>query len=504
MGARDFTIADVIARNAEMFGAREAFACGSRSTTHRGHCERVTAIAAGLAGAGVSRGDRIGVLARNSIEYMELIGAALFCGAVLVPLNWRLSDDELVSMLDDSRPSHLVVGSEQQARALDLIGRRRLQLIGIGDCLSGFAPFESLAKPADRLQAHISRADDPCIMIYTAATDGQAKGALISHAGLLAGSSEPLRLWSVGPDDVNLGVLPVFHLAGLMMVLVTQRAGGSTVLFSEFDPTEVARTASARGASLLAEFPPILESVLNVAGQQDLSGLRVVTGLDSAETIERLHTAWPNAEFWSVFGQSETSGFVTLSRHADRPGSAGRPTANAHVRVVDETDRPLPPGQTGEIVVRSPGVFLGYWGRGGDTDFTLRGGWHHTGDLGTFDEDGYLWYKGRTAAKELIKSGGENVYPIEVEQAIGAHEAIAEVSVIGVPDKLRGETVKAVCVLRSGFSLTGSQLSEFVGERIARFKRPTQVQFVDGLPKSATGTIDRIKVKELYGGGCGK
>ncbi len=501
MGARDFTIADVISRNAEMFSDQAAFVCGERSTTHRAYRDRVAAIAAGLAHAGVSRGDRIAVLARNGIEFAELIGAAAFAGAVLVPLNWRLSDGELAFMLEDSRPSHLVADAGQQERALALLGETRPRLIGIGACADGFAPFEELARQGTPAAGDVAHADDPFIMLYTAATDGQAKGALISHAGLLAGSAEPLRIWAVGPDDVNLGVLPLFHLAGLMMALVTQRAGGSSVLFPDFDPGETARAARLRRGSLLAEFPPILESVLDATGPDDLSHLRVVIGLDTPQTIERLGREWPDAEFWSVFGQSETSGFVTLSRYRERPGAAGQPVASAHVRVVDEEDRPLPTGRTGEIVVRSPGVFLGYWGRGGDTEFTLRGGWHHTGDLGAFDEDGYLWYKGRTAAKELIKSGGENVYPAEVEQTIAAHEAIAEVSVIGVPDSLRGETVKAVCVLRPGFSLTGDQLSDYVGERIARFKRPRRVEFVAALPKRADGGVDRARVKELHGDG---
>lgn len=499
MGARDFTIADIVARNAEMFGARLAFTCGDRSTTHGAYRDRVEIIAAGLSAAGVSRGDRIAVLARNTIEYVELIGAAAFAGAVLVPLNWRLSNGELAHMLEDSRPSHLVVDADQQGRALTLLGKNRPYLIGIGACLDGFAPFDDLAKPGSAHVGYVARADDPFIMLYTAATDGQAKGALISHAGLLSGSAEPLRLWSVTPQDVNLGVLPLFHLAGMMMVLVTQRAGGSTVLFPDFDAQDVARATRVHRGTLLGEFPPILDLLLDHSGPEDLASLRMVIGLDSAETIRRLGQSWPKAEFWSVFGQSETSGFVTLSRYSERPGSAGRPTASAHVRIVDGTDRLLPAGETGEIVVRSPGVFLGYWNRGGDTEFTLRGGWHHTGDLGAFDGDGYLWYKGRTAAKELIKSGGENVYPIEVEQTIAAHEAVAEVSVIGVTDRLRGETVKAVCVLRPGFRLTEEELSEFVGERIARFKRPKQVQFVESLPKLAGGAVDRIKVKELHG-----
>jgi long-chain acyl-CoA synthetase len=191
---------------------------------------------------------------------------------------------------------------------------------------------------------------------------------------------------------------------------------------------------------------------------------------------------------------------VTGGLAEERPGSAGKPTIISRVRLFDDYDREVPVGTTGEICVRSPAVFLGYWGRDEDNAYTFRNGWHHTGDIGRFDEDGFLWYVKRKAEKELIKPGGENVYPAEVEKVILEHEAVAEVSVIGVADPQWGEAIKAVVVLNAGTSVTPDELSEFVAARIARYKKPKYVDIVDALPKAEDGEIDREQVKNNHGG----
>jgi acyl-CoA synthetase (AMP-forming)/AMP-acid ligase II len=226
--------------------------------------------------------------------------------------------------------------------------------------------------------------------------------------------------------------------------------------------------------------------------------LRVVTGLDSSETIARLQAMCPGATFWSIYGQTETSGVISLAPYAERPGSAGRPMFNT-VAIVDDLDRPVPAGEPGEIVVRGPMVFGGYWKRDEDNAVAFRTGWHHTGDVGRIDADGYLWYVGRSPAKELIKPGGENVYPAEVERAVLAHPALAEAVVIGVPDVEWGEAIKAICVLKAGHTLSAAELVEFVGGRIARYKRPKHVTFVPALPRTPEGVVDRSAVKVAHG-----
>jgi long-chain acyl-CoA synthetase len=236
-----------------------------------------------------------------------------------------------------------------------------------------------------------------------------------------------------------------------------------------------------------------------MGGGVDLSSVQSVGGMDHPENLERFREIAPNAEFAAGFGQTEAMA-VTWCPREERPGSAGKPTHIARVALFDDDDRPVSTGEEGEICVRGPSVFLGYWGRKADTAYTFRNGWHHTGDIGRFDEDGYLWYVKRKADKELIKPGGENVYPAEVEKVIREHPDVGEVSVIGVPDRQWGEAIKAVCVLKPGKELSGQALIDFVAGRIARYKKPKFVTFVEALPKKADGEIDRDRVKKEHGG----
>jgi long-chain acyl-CoA synthetase len=203
--------------------------------------------------------------------------------------------------------------------------------------------------------------------------------------------------------------------------------------------------------------------------------------------------------YYAMYGQTETSCLATIGKYNDRPGSAGKVIMLGDVQLVDEFDQPVAAGEVGEITVKGPMVFLGYWGLADDNAYAFREGWHHTGDLGRFDSDGFLFYAGRKAEKELIKPGGENVYPAEVEKVILQHPAVAQTVVIGVPDPKWKEGIKAVCQLHEGEILTAGELIAFVGERIARFKKPQYVEFVNELPLKKDGSPDRPAVKSLYG-----
>jgi long-chain acyl-CoA synthetase len=248
------------------------------------------------------------------------------------------------------------------------------------------------------------------------------------------------------------------------------------------------------------EFSPILASILTHHEKTgiDISSLRAVTGLDTPETIEKYQDL-TSGTFWSIYGQTETSSLATFGRYNERPGSAGMMLPLSEVRLVDDDDRPVPGGYVGEITVKGPMVFRGYWNLAEETKYTFREGRHHTGDMGRFDENGFLWYAGRKAEKELIKPGGENVYPVEVEKVILQHPAIEKTIVIGVPDPKWKEGIKAVCQLKKGMNLKPKKLIEFVGQRIARYKKPHYVEFVEVLPLLENGTLDRRKIKELFG-----
>jgi acyl-CoA synthetase (AMP-forming)/AMP-acid ligase II len=506
MGLRDFTLFDIIERNARLYPDRLAFAFDRARITHADYLARVGRLAAGLARAGIEPGDRIAVLSQNNLEFVDLYGAAARLGAILVPINWRLSAEEITYIAADGAPKIVIADAAGQPllQAAQPKVSTAERWYGIGGGTAPFAPYaELLEVGASGVGAArpYANADAGLVMIHTAAVGGRPRGALLSHANLIAASAQLLHYWSLTPDDVNLGVLPLFHVAGLGMLLACQYAGGASIIVPKFDAAAALALIHSERATMLAEFPPILTTLLDAGETRpaELASLRIATGLDSPETIARFERMCPQARFWSVFGQSETSGFVTIGHFRDKPGAAGKPTFLANVAVLDDADQPAAVGEVGEIAVRGPTVFKGYWNCDADNALTFRNDWHHTGDQGTFDAEGYLWYKGRSPTKELIKPGGENVYPAEVEREIAAHPAIAEVVVLGVPDAQWGEAIKAVCTLKAGQTATAQHVIDFVGGRIARYKRPKYVEFVDAMPKTPAGAIDRAKIKQAHG-----
>jgi acyl-CoA synthetase (AMP-forming)/AMP-acid ligase II len=304
------------------------------------------------------------------------------------------------------------------------------------------------------------------------------------------------------PADRYLLALPLFHITALGGALAHMHAGAASVLVARFDAEEAVRLIDRHGITHVSDFPPVLTNLLDAAGKlgSRLESLKHVSGLDAPQTIQRLHEQ-TRAQFWTGFGQSETSGFVTLQRVRDKPGAAGKPVPVCEVKLVDDYDREVPVGTPGEIVVRGPLVFQGYFGQPDVTAYTLRNGWHHTGDVGSFDADGYLYYVKRKPEKELIKPGGENVYPAEVETVIMQLPGVSGVCVYGIPDPRWGEAIKAVVEVKTG-RYTAQQVSDFVASKIARFKRPHAVTFTDALPRTAEGAVDREAVKAKWGHGA--
>ncbi len=283
------------------------------------------------------------------------------------------------------------------------------------------------------------------------------------------------ELLQLAGGDCHLCILPLFHIGGLAMTLATMHQGGENVIVDRFDPRLVWKLIAKEQGTFFTAFPPILASILDVQEKDPDSfagtSLRSVCGMDSPETLARFFRLNPQAAFYSLYGQTEAMP-VSGCNYQQKSGSIGPPAILTRVAILDDLDREVAPGTPGEICVRSPAVFRGYWNRLEETASTFRNGWHHTGDLGRCDEEGYLWYAGRKPEKELIKPGGENVYPAEVEQVILGHGAIEEVCVVGVPDPEWGDAVQAVCVLREGMTLSAGDLIDFVAAKIARYKKP--------------------------------
>ncbi len=505
MGIYDFTIYDFICRNAEINKNRDCLVFNDKRIGFFDYKTKVDHFAAGLTKNGINKGDRIAVVAHNSADYMVLYGAAAKIGAIVLTVNWRFQQDEVEFVLKDCTPKIVFTGESFQSSVLDVAANvpsiKKCALIGPGSPQNDIPRFDDFYTEEGADSVFTIDANDGFVIIHTAAVEGYPRGALLSQANLVYTNVLSMLQFNLTKEDCYLGFLPLFHVAGLTQALALMHAGGKHVITERFDPGETLDLLQQEKGTIFFSFAPILGSILDQleAGSYDISSLKYVGGMESRDNIERLMKHAPQAMFHTGFAQTEAMG-VSRAPYTERPGSAGKPSALTRVKLFDDYDNEVPVGTPGEICVQSPTVFLGYWGLEEDTAYTFRNGWHHTGDIGKFDEDGYLWYVKRKAQKELIKPGGENVYPAEVEKAILGHQAIAEVSVIGVPDPKWGEAIKAICVLQSGQQVSAEELTAFVGEKIARYKKPQQVVFVDALPKTDSGEIDRDQIKKDHGG----
>ena len=505
MGFQDYTFYDLINRNAVCFNDRQAWfeVDDQRVLTFAEYKEQVDQLANGLQKIGIKKGDRIGVLGKNSLEYFLLYGASAALGAILVVINWRLSAEEALFNLNDCEPLLLFVDAEYQ----EMITSVKKKLSSVKHYFNlkppggNFTEFNTLLDGTGEFELIDVATDDGWVVIHTAAVAGRPRGALLSHGNLIGANISLNLLLKLSVEDVHLNLLPLFHIGGLSIATASFHSGALNVNMSKFDAQQAVDLIVEKQVTFLYDFSPILASILDDYEKtgKDIKSLQAVIGIENPETIER-YQKLIGGTFFCVYGQTETSAMATLGRYNDRPGSAGKTLELADVRLVNDNNNTVLAGEVGEIAVKGPLVFKGYWNLPEDTEYTFRGGWHHTGDLGRFDEDGFLWYEGRKAEKELIKPGGENVYPAEVESAILEHDAIDKTVVFGVPDPIWKEGIKAVCILKKGQKLDSRELIAFVSQRIASYKKPQYVEFVSELPLLKDGSPDRDKIKELYGG----
>jgi acyl-CoA synthetase (AMP-forming)/AMP-acid ligase II len=506
MGAQAFTVYDLLTRGAALHGDAPALIQGTRQWSFRQLLERADRLASGLAGLGLSRGDRICILAQNDAEYVDLYGACARQGIIAYPINWRLTAQEVERVLERASPAMMVA----DASTLPVVGEwprtkrgvAHWYQLGEASPAPGFTALSSLYRDGAPPAADVD-ADDPFAVISTAAVDVIPRGAVLTHANVVTASLVVIQSLGVTAADRYLLALPLFHITALGNFVAHLHAGGANVLVARYDAEEAVRLIDAHRITHVSDFPPVLVNLLDAAQKlgSKLSSLKHVSGLDAPPTIQRLHDE-TQAQFWTGFGQSETTGFVSIQRVRDKPGAAGRPIPVCRIRLVDDYDREVATGTPGEIVVRGPVVFQGYFGQPDVTAYTLRNGWHHTGDVGRFDEDGWLYYVRRKPEKELIKPGGENVYPAEVESVIVQMDGIAAACVYGIPDVKWGEAIKAIVEVRPTDRYTAQQVIDFVGSKIARFKRPHAVAFTDALPRAADGAVDREAVKTRWGTGA--
>jgi len=503
MGVHGFTVYDMIARGAFVYGDAPAVIQGERQLSFREFQRQVDALAGGLLALGIGKGDRVCILAQNDAAYLHLYGACARQGIVACPINWRLTAQEVERVVERAAPKMMVV----DASTLPAVAGWPEQKTSVAHWYqfgeapgAGVQPIAALYRDGAAPPLADVGSDDPFAVISTAAVDVVPRGAVLTHANVVTANLTAIACIGYTAVDRYLLALPLFHITALGGALAHMHAGGAVVVVSRFDAEEAVRLIDRHRVTHVSDFPPVLTTLLDAAEKlgSRLPSLKHVSGLDALPTIQRLH-AQTGAQFWTGFGQSETSGFVTLQRVSEKAGAAGKPVPLCRVAVVDDYDREVGVGTPGEIVVRGPLVFQGYFGQPEVTAYTFRNGWHHTGDVGRFDGDGYLHYVKRKPEKELIKPGGENVYPAEVETVIVQMDGVSAACVYGVPDVKWGEAIKAVVEMKAAGRYTAQQVSDFVASKIARFKRPHAVVFTDALPRTAEGAVDREAVKVKWG-----
>ena len=494
----NLTYFDIYEKNALYNGERCAIHWKTEDITYSDLFSQTARFARGLKALNLGAGSRIAVLCKNHPIFFHLFGAASALNLALVLVNRRLNQEEIDHIMADTSPSLIFCDAQMadQARSLE----QKFSCLAHTYVVDQKDPdFLNLYDNPPLETQEPGRPQDPFIIIHTAAVQGKPRGAVLGQENIILANQQIVHAYGLDASKTYLNVLPLFHIMGINLGLGTLQAGGKNILQEKFDPPQTLELIQEQKVTLFGSFPPILTNLINAieTGNFDLSSLEITAGLEMPDTVKKWETS-TDSKFWTMYGQTETSGLITFTEYFAKPGSAGRISWLAHIKIADDADALLPTGKTGEILVRGPLVFQGYWTADQLDTTTFRNGWHHTGDLGMIDADGFLFFKGRKPERELIKPGGENVFPVEVEHAIGDHKAIKDVCVFGVPDPKFGEGIKAVCSLNPGFNLTKEDLVKFCESRIAGYKKPRYVEFISELPRTAQGTIDRERIKKEY------
>ncbi|HWD06890.1 MAG TPA: long-chain-fatty-acid--CoA ligase [Amycolatopsis sp.] len=503
-------LGDVLAHWAHERGAEPAVTFGESTRTWAEFDERVWRLAAALAAAGVRRGDRVAFVDKNHLACVEVSFAAGALGAANAIPNWRLAPDELVYVLNDSGAEVVFVGAELLPVVVSVRDRlpsvRRVVVVG-GDA-DEYESFLASGDPASLDTTAVSE-EDGVLVMYTSGTTGFPKGAVLTHRSVLAHARAVGTAFPMEPGDKNLVAMPLFHVGGTCYAIVGFLSGVPTIMTREPDAKSLFG-ALAAGATHAFLVPPVVGAIVQ-AGEQAIeafSRLKYLGYGASPMPLPLLRTAlaaWPDMRFVQVYGMTELSGAVTTldnDAHRDesrleRLASAGRPVPGVDIRIVDPA-RLQDAGDTGsgEVWIRTEQRMAGYLGKPEATAETIVDGWVRTGDVGRLDDGGFLFLEDRV--KDMIITGGENVYSPEVERVLAEFPGVAEVAVIGVPDERWGEQVKAIVVAQPETKVDEEKLVEFCRERLAHFKCPSSVDFLEALPRNATGKILKRTLREPY------
>jgi long-chain acyl-CoA synthetase len=512
-----YVLGDVPKKGATLNPDKTAIVFENRRITFKELDERVNRLANAFIGLGCKKGDRLAILSENTHKYMEVYFAAAKAGMSVTPLNFRLSDTELAYIVNDSESVLFLAGDGYEGRSQTI----KSQLKHINNYVSLDNRSESHLFYEDILRE--SSVDEPrvpvnendmVILMYTGGTTGLPKGVMLSHRNILSAMYGLIISFTITRHDIECFILPLFHIS-LWPVLCALMVGGTAVIVRRPDLQNLLQAIQKEKCTHIVLVPTLLNWILDLSNidEFDLTSLRLITYAGSpmpAEVLKKCIGKFGNI-FAQGYGLTEAAPLVTTLHPEDHffdgPKakllmSVGKEGATVHVRVVDENDEPVNPGQVGEIVARGKNIMMGYWKNSDLTTQALRGGWLHTGDLGTLDEEGYIYLVDRKA--DMIVTGGENVYPKETEDILYSHPAVFECAVVSAPDEKWGERVQAVVVLKKGYPVTEEEMIRYCKQRLAGYKCPKKIEFWDDLPKTTVGKIKRKDVKQHFWEGCRK
>ncbi len=485
---------------------------GDRRHTYAELRERVACLAGGLRSLGLLDGDRVGILSLNSDRYFESIFGVSWAGCCMVPLNtrWALPENEYA--VGDSGTRALLFDdafAEQTQSLLESVADLEIGVyMGDGACPDWATSYESLVAASDALPASPRSGEDMAGIFYTGGTTGFPKGVMQSHRALWASAIGALPDFEMSRTSTYLHVAPMFHVADFAGGMGTMLRAAGHVILPGFEPGQVLATIASEGITHSLMVPSMIKMVMNHpdVASTDVSKLeRVIYGASPMPiaTLQQFMATWPSVGLVQAYGQTELAPVVTMLpteahlRGGELLKSAGLPTPVNDVRIVDEHDNDVPTGERGEIVVRGPHTMLGYWNKPEETRNALRDGWVYTGDAGYFDDEGYLYIVDRV--KDMVVTGGENVFTTEVENAVISHEAVQDVAVIGIPHAEWGEAVHAIVVLHAGQSVTEEDLIEHCRAQIAGYKLPKSITFRDEpLPLSGAGKVLKTELRKPF------
>ncbi|MCA0301413.1 MAG: fatty acid--CoA ligase [Proteobacteria bacterium] len=506
------SLADIVRRHAAERPDAPALVHAGRTTSYGALDRAASRVANGLVAEGLKRGSRVAHLDKSSDQFFELLFGASKAGAAMVSVNWRLAAPEVQHIVNDARAEILFVGEE----FFPVIEKIRDELktvrtvVTLGARHPGWKTYEAWRdRHGDSDPMLPASPDDTAVQFYTSGTTGLPKGAELTNRNFSWMMPRWTRTWLFGPGVPNLVCLPMFHIGGAGWGIAGLYSGATNHVMREFVPAEILETIQRERIEVIILVPAMILFLVQAPQirETDLSSLKLIVygaAPIPSELLRQAMQIFP-CGFQQVYGLTETTGAITLLPPEDHDPndpkkllSCGYAQEGVELRIVGDDGQDLAPGQVGEIAVRSPQVMGGYWNLPDATKRAIQGDWFFTGDAGYLDDKGYLFIYDRV--KDMIVSGGENIYPAEVESALFGHPAVADVAVIGVPDPRWGEAVKAVIVRKPGAELREGELIDWARERIAGYKLPKSVDFIEALPRNPTGKILKRELRKPYWG----